>query len=132
MAPWIVLLVESPPVLGALRDDLEAAPLVDPEGAVRILRVDPQAAVRHPPSAKERKARRDQRSCQAASSPFAPDADVLDPAALDPQALVLLRVDVTADHPRDPVAVPRDAPQARVRFDGVVEEPVAIHVDRLA
>src|SRR3954464_10085831 len=116
MAPWIVLLVESPPVLSALRDDLEPAPLVHPEGAVRILRVDPQAALRHPTSSKERKARRDQRSRQAASSPFAPDADVLDPAALHPQALVLLGVDVTADHPRHPVAVPRNAPQARVRL----------------
>ena len=39
---------------------------------------------------------------------------MVEPAALDAQLRVLLRVDPVHDRPRDLVAVPRDAPQRRV------------------
>src|SRR6188472_1757761 len=113
------LLVESPAVHGALRSNLEAAALVDAEGAVRVLGVHAQPAVRHPASPQERKARGDEGPRESPPTPVTPHADVLDPPAFDAQANVLLGVDVAADHPGDPVAVPRHAPQARVRLDRV-------------
>src|SRR3954454_5894961 len=124
------LWLERPAVLGAPAHDLEAAALVHPERAGLVLAIDAERAFGHPALPQQREARRDQRASQAPTPPRPPDADVLDPSTLDAQPLVLLRMDVAPDHPRDVRAVPGHAPQARVGLHRVVEELVALALAR--
>ena len=111
--------------------DVEAEALVQLERARRVRGIDPQPRLLHPVVPQERERGRAQRLGDALASPRAPDRDVVEPAALDPEQLVLLGVDPVHDRPRDLVAVPRDAPQRGVGLR-VLEARPEVALVRLA
>ena len=60
----------------------EAEILVNPERTRRILRVDAQGCIRHARVRDGTHGLGDQRRCEAATTPWSPDADVVEPSAL--------------------------------------------------
>ena len=97
-------------------DCLNPRPSYKPKSAVRVLRVDPEHSLGHPCLAEPDQGCGGDGSRQSAPTPRPADADVLEPATLDTEALVLLGPDPVLDDARDLVAVPGDDPQVRVEL----------------
>src|SRR6185369_14997867 len=96
------------PIRGRPADRPEPDALVEPERAADVLRVDVQRAFGHAPLAKRVNGLGDEGPGQSALPPRPPHRDVLDPAPVRPEPLVLVVVDEAADLARDLVAVPGD------------------------
>ena len=91
----------------------------------------PEPGLLHPVVPQDRERGRAQRLGDALAPPLTADRDVVEPAALDPELLVLLGVDPVHDRSGDLVAVPGHAPQRRVGLR-VLEARPEVAVVRLA
>ena len=123
--------VERTPERLPAANDVEAEALVQLERARRVRRVDAQPGLLHPVVPEDRERGRAQRLGDALATPLTADRDVVEPAALDPELLVLLGVDPVHDRAGDLVAVPGHAPQRRVGLR-VLEARPEVAVVRLA
>ncbi len=101
----------------------------DPAGG--ILGVDAQRSLVHPRRKQPAHRGGDQRRRKAVAAPLPADADMVEPAALHSERLVLRPIDEAHDGARDLVAVPGDAPEARVEI-GAGEPPLEVGVGPLA
>ena len=106
--------LERAPVGHRSTEHREPEALVQPERAARVLGIHPEHRLVHPGLAELDHGRGRQGARHAALPPRPSDADLLEPAATDVEAPVLLGPDPGLDHARHLVAVPGHGPQVGV------------------
>src|SRR5690349_24854108 len=105
--------------------DLEREVLVEPECAGGVLGVDAEHRVRHTGGAQAPERLGRHRPGQPTPSPSATNADLLEPAPLDAEALILVGPDPVLDDAGDLIAVPGDDPEVGVEV-GLLEQRLAL------